>query len=172
MFPISVAVKEYAAECHISTQAVYARIRRKRSQLKGHVYKVDGKTVLDGYAQELLKPVGNLQLAEKADNLKKSLDSKTEETEKCNFEIERLNKKCAELTETVKSKNAEIDELKNTLSDKNAEIANLQKRISELTDKALNIEEYKENVDKVFSVLADSRNTGIVKKIENALKKA
>lgn len=49
-------VKEFCKKHKISHQAVYAKIRKKKKLLDGHIFK-DGCLMLDNFAEETLKPV-------------------------------------------------------------------------------------------------------------------
>lgn len=49
-------VKEFCEKYKISHQAVYAKIRKKKNLLDGHILK-SGCLVLDSFAEETLKPV-------------------------------------------------------------------------------------------------------------------
>ncbi len=150
-------VKEYAAECRISVQSVYSKIRGNGKKLKGHIFKENGKTILDDYAQELLKPAdGNSQLAKKADNLKVSLSKKSAEAEKSQSENTQLSAKVAELEKQLSEKNAEIEELKN--------------QIKTLTEKLTDFEIFKNRLDVIFALLEEAAETGIGKKLGIMLK--
>ena len=49
-------VNEYAAENHVSRQSVNSKINRHKDELKGHVFIINGRKMLDGFAQDFLKP--------------------------------------------------------------------------------------------------------------------
>ncbi len=150
-------VKEYAAECRISVQSVYSKIRVNGEKLKGHIFKENGKTVLDDYAQEILKPAeGNSQLAKKADNLKVSLSKKSAEAEKSQSENARLYNK--------------VTELENQLSEKNAEIEELKNQVKTLKEKLTDFESLKNRLDIIFALLEEAAETGIGKKLGIMLK--
>ncbi len=151
------SVKEYAAECHISVQSVYSKIKKNDKKLKGHIFKENGKTVLDDYAQEILKPAeGNSQLAKKADNLKVSLSKKSAEAEKSQSENARLCNKVTELEKKLSEKNAEIEELKN--------------QVKTLKEKLTDFESLKNRLDIIFALLEEAAETGIGKKLGIMLK--
>jgi len=146
------SVKEYAAECRISVQSVYSKIRGSGEKLKGHIFKENGKTVLDDYAQELLKPAeGNSQLAKKTDNLKISLSKKSAEAEKYQSENARLS--------------AKVAELEKQLSDKNADIVELKNQVKMLMEKLTDLENFKNRFDIIFELLEEAAETGIGKKL-------
>lgn len=49
-------VKEYAVENHVSRQSVNSKINRHKDDLNGHVFIINGRKMLDGFAQDFLKP--------------------------------------------------------------------------------------------------------------------
>ena len=68
-------VKEYAVENHVSRQSVNSKINRHKDELKGHVFIINGRKMLDGFAQDLLKPTkDNALLISKNAELEKSLE--------------------------------------------------------------------------------------------------
>ena len=69
-------VNEYAAENHVSRQSVNSKINRHKDELKGHVFIINGRKMLDGYAQNFLKPTkDNALLISKNAELEKSLEN-------------------------------------------------------------------------------------------------
>ena len=50
------AVKEYATEQHVSRQSVNSKINRHKEELKNHIFIINGRKVLDSFAQDFLKP--------------------------------------------------------------------------------------------------------------------
>ena len=69
-------VKEYAAENHVSRQSVNSKINRHKDELKGHVFIINGRKMLDGFAQDFLKPTkDNALLISKNAELEKSLEN-------------------------------------------------------------------------------------------------
>lgn len=71
-------IKELSEKYHISKQAIYAKIRKYKNQLGGHVYKEECLK-LDSFAEEMLKPViAKEKFYEENTNLKKRLAEMTE----------------------------------------------------------------------------------------------
>ena len=69
-------VNEYAAENHVSRQSVNSKINRHKDELKGHVFIINGRKMLDGFAQDFLKPTkDNALLISKNTELEKSLEN-------------------------------------------------------------------------------------------------
>ena len=69
-------VNEYAAENHVSRQSVNSKINRHKDELKGHVFLINGRKMLDGFAQDFLKPTkDNALLISKNAELEKSLEN-------------------------------------------------------------------------------------------------
>lgn len=111
-------VKEFSKKYQISPQAVYAKIRKKKTLLDGHITKSGGQLVIDEYAEECLKPkFADFTLVRKVQKLQNQLDGK-------NAECENLKKSLAdEITKNEK--------LQNCLDDKNSEIEKLQSQLAE-----------------------------------------
>jgi chromosome segregation ATPase len=177
-------VKEYAAEQHISQQAVYSKIRRNSEKLKSHIFKQNGKLILDKTAQEILMPVeGNCRLASKANRLENMLEEKTVESNYRQKSVRKLEGECdnlknqlserdskiASLESELSAEKAKTAELEQMLADEKAKTAEMEKRITELTDKALSIAEIQERLDRLFKVFEDNANTGVVKKVGDLL---
>ena len=49
-------VKEYADEQHVSRQSVNSKINCHKEELKDHIFTVNGRKVIDRFAQVFLKP--------------------------------------------------------------------------------------------------------------------
>ena len=49
-------IKEYAEKMHVSRQSVNSKINRHSEELKDHVFIINGRKVLDSFAQGILKP--------------------------------------------------------------------------------------------------------------------
>ena len=49
-------IKEYAEKMHVSRQSVNSKINRHKEELKNHIFIINGRKVLDGFAQGILKP--------------------------------------------------------------------------------------------------------------------
>jgi predicted DNA-binding protein YlxM (UPF0122 family) len=50
------SIKEYAEEMHVSRQSVNSKINRHMEELKNHIFIINGRKVLDSFAQDFLKP--------------------------------------------------------------------------------------------------------------------
>lgn len=69
-------VNEYAAENHVSRQSVNSKINRHKDELKGHVFIINGRKMIDSFAQDFLKPTkDNALLINKNAELEKSLEN-------------------------------------------------------------------------------------------------
>ena len=67
-------IREYAEKMHVSRQSVNLKINRHSEELKNHVFIINGRKVLDGFAQNFLKPTkDNALLINKNAELEKSL---------------------------------------------------------------------------------------------------
>lgn len=165
-----VTVKEYAAEQHISQQTVYAKISRNADKLKNHVFKLDGKTCLDETAQELLKPVsGNALLADKVQRLEAEIVKQKAETEKLKKEYRLYKDNESLLVKEADEYKKHIADLEQELSAEKAKTAEMEKRLAELSDISDNVTEFTERLFALFSVLEETANTGVGKKIGNLL---
>lgn len=93
-------VNEYAAENHVSRQSVNSKINRHKDELKGHVFIINGRKMLDGFAQDFLKPTkDNALLISKNAELQKSLEneknvSNTYATRSDRFGTNHQNRAC------------------------------------------------------------------------------
>ena len=170
-------VKEYAVENHVSRQSVNSKINRHKDELKGHVFIINGRKMLDGFAQDFLKPTkDNALLISKNAELEKSLEyekilskqnksfasSQGNKVKVMTAELETKNKLIAEYEDRIKK-------LEHSISEKNAFIAEKDKRIAELTDKAAAFENFAEQLNALFGVLEETANTSVGKKIGNLL---
>ena len=170
-------VKEYAVENHVSRQSVNSKINRHKDELKGHVFIINGRKMLDGFAQDFLKPTkDNALLISKNAELEKSLEyekilskqnksfasSQGNKVKVMTAELETKNKLIAEYEDRIKK-------LEQSISEKNAFIAEKDKRIAELTDKAAAFENFAEQLNALFGVLEETANTSVGKKIGNLL---
>lgn len=69
-----ITVKEYAEEMHVSRQSVNSKINCHSDELKNHVFTVNGRKVIDGFAQNFLKPTkDNALLISKNAELERAL---------------------------------------------------------------------------------------------------
>ena len=170
-------VNEYAAENHVSRQSVNSKINRHKDELKGHVFIINGRKMLDGFAQDLLKPTkDNALLISKNAELEKSLEneknvskqnkslanSQGNKVKVMTVELETKNKLIAEYEDRIKK-------MEQSISEKDAIIAEKDKRIVELTDKATSYDDFAERLNKLFAVFEDNANIGIVQKVATSL---
>ena len=170
-------VKEYAEEMYVSRQSVNSKINRHKEELKNHIFIINGRKVLDGFAQDFLKPTkDNDLLINKNTELENLLSI-------ANFES-RENKKLADskektivgLTHELKMKNKLFEDyvgimkkMEQCIIEKNTVIAEKDKRISELTDKAAAFENFAERLNMLFAVFEDNANISIVQKVASVL---
>ena len=170
-------VNEYAAENHVSRQSVNSKINRHKDELKGHVFIINGRKMLDGFAQDFLKPSkDNALLISKNAELQKSLEneknvskqnkslanSQGNKVKVMTVELETKNKLIAEYEDRIKK-------LEQSISEKDAIIAEKDNRIAELTDKAAAFENFAEQLTALFGVLEETANSSVGKKIGNLL---
>ena len=170
-------VNEYAAENHVSRQSVNSKINRHKDKLKGHVFIINGRKMLDGFAQDFLKPTkDNALLISKNAELEKSLEneknvskqnkslanSQGNKVKVMTVELETKNKLIAEYEDRIKK-------MEQSISEKDAIIAEKDKRIVELTDKATSYDDFAERLNKLFAVFEDNANIGIVQKVATSL---
>ena len=170
-------VNEYAAENHVSRQSVNSKMNRHKDELKGHVFIINGRKMLDGFAQDFLKPTkDNALLISKNAELEKSLEneknvskqnkslanSQGNKVKVMTVELETKNKLIAEYEDRIKK-------MEQSISEKDAIIAEKDNRIAELTDKAAAFENFAEQLTALFGVLEETANTSVGKKIGNLL---
>ena len=170
-------VNEYAAENHVSRQSVNSKINRHKDELKGHVFIINGRKMLDGFAQDFLKPSkDNALLISKNAELQKSLEneknvskqnkslanSQGNKVKVMTVELETKNKLIAEYEDRIKK-------MEQSISEKDVIIAEKDKRIAELTDKAAAFENFAEQLTALFGVLEETANSSVGKKIGNLL---
>lgn len=172
-----ITVKEYAEKMHVSRQSVNSKINRHSEELKNHIFIINGRKVLDSFAQDILKPTkDNALLISKNAELEKSLEyekiiskqnksfanSQGNKVKVMTLELETKNKLIAEYEVRIKK-------LEQTISEKDAIIAEKDKRIAELTDKAAAFDIFAERLDKLFAVFEDNANISIVQKVASGL---
>ena len=170
-------VNEYAAENHVSRQSVNSKINRHKDELNGHVFIINGRKMIDGFAQDFLKPTkDNALLISKNAELEKSLEnekilcmqnkslanSQGNKVKVMTVELETKNKLITEYEDRIKK-------LEQSISEKNAVIAEKDNRIAELTDKASAFENFAERLNMLFAVFEDNANIGIVQKVATSL---
>ena len=170
-------VNEYAAENHVSRQSVNSKINRHKDELKGHVFIINGRKMIDGFAQDFLKPTrDNALLISKNAELEKSLEnekilcmqnkslanSQGNKVKVMTVELETKNKLIAEYEDRIKK-------MEQSISEKDAIIAEKDNRIAELTDKVAAFEKFAERLNMLFAVFEDNANIGIVQKVATSL---
>ena len=170
-------VNEYAAENHVSRQSVNSKINRHKDELKGHVFIINGRKMLDGFAQDFLKPTkDNALLISKNAELEKSLEyekilckqnksfasSQGHKVKVMTLELETKNKLITEYEDRIKK-------MEQSISEKDAIIAEKDNRIAELTDKATSYGDFAERLNMLFAVFEDNANIGIVQKVATSL---
>lgn len=170
-------VKEYATEQHVSRQSVNSKINRHSEELKNHIFIINGRKVLDGFAQNFLKPTkDNALLISKNTELENTLNIvKFESRENKKFANSK-EKKIENLTHELKMKNKLFEnyvgimkKMEQCIIEKNALIAEKDKRIAELTDKAAAFDIFAERLDRLFNVFEDNANISIVQKVASGL---
>ena len=170
-------IREYADKMHVSRQSVNSKINRHMEHLKNHIFIINGRKMLDEFAQDFLKPTkDNALLISKNTELentlnivkfesrenKKLADGKEKKIQNLTFELETKNKLFEEYVVIVKK-------MEQCIIEKNALIAEKDKRISELTDKASAFDNFAERLDRLFDVFEDNANIGIVQKVASGL---
>ena len=126
-------VKALCEKYKISHQAVYAKIRKKKKLLDGHIFK-DGCLMLDDYAVEMLKPVSaDGRFFEESEILKNELEKKSKNFENLQDELYFKNEKIAKLEKSLNDKISEIDNLQKQLAEQNSKNADLIKSVERLT---------------------------------------
>ena len=170
-------VKEYAPEQHDSRQSVNSKINRHSEELKNHVFIINGRKVIDGFAQDFLKPTkDNALLISKNAELEKSLSITKFESRENKKLADSKEKKITNLTHELETKNKLFEEyvgimkkMEQCIIEKNSLIAEKDKRIAELTDKASAFDNFAERLDRLFAFFEDNANIGIVQKVASGL---
>lgn len=170
-------VKEYAEEMHVSRQSVNSKINRHKEELKNHIFIINGRKMLDEFAQDFLKPTkDNALLISKNTELENALNIVKFESRENKKLADSKEKKITNLTHELETKNKLFEEyvgimkkMEQCIIEKNALIAEKDKRITELTDKASAFDIFSERLDKLFTVFEDNANIGIVQKVASGL---
>ena len=170
-------IKEYAEKMHVSRQSVNSKINRHSEELKNHIFIINGRKVLDGFAQDFLKPTkDNALLISKNAELEKSLSIAKFESRENKKLADIKEKKIACLTHELEMKNKLFNDyvgimkkMEQCIIEKNALIAEKDKRIAELTDKAAAFENFAERLNMLFAVFEDNANISIVQKVASGL---
>lgn len=172
-----ITVKEYAEEMHVSRQSVNSKINRHKEELKNHIFIINGRKMLDEFAQDLLKPTkDNALLISKNIELENTLNIDKFESRENKKLADGKEKKIANLIHELETKNRLFEEyvgimkkMEQCIIEKNTLISEKDKRISELTDKVSAFNNFAERLDRLFAVFEDNANIGIVQKIASGL---
>ncbi len=170
-------IREYAEEMHVSRQSVNSKINRHSEELKDHVFIINGRKVLDSFAQDFLKPTkDNALLISKNAKLVDLLSIAKFESSENKKLADSKEKKIENLTHELKMKNKLFEDyvgimkkMEQCIIEKNTLIAEKDKRIAELADKAAAFKNFAERLDKLFAVFEDNANIGIVQKVASGL---
>ncbi len=170
-------IKEYAEKMHVSRQSVNSKINRHSEELKNHIFIINGRKVLDGFAQDFLKPTkDNALLISKNTELEKSFSIANFESRENKKLADSKEKKISNLTHELDMKNMLFNDyvgimkkMEQCIIEKNALIAEKDKRIAELIDKAAAFDILAERLDKLFAVFEDNANISIVQKVASSL---
>ena len=170
-------VKEYATEQHVSRQSVNSKINRHSEELKNHIFIINGRKVIDGFAQDFLKPTkDNALLISKNAELENILNIVKFESRENKKLADSKEKKISNLTHELEMKNKMFNDyvgimkkMEQCIIEKNALIAEKDKRIAELTEKVSDFEAFAERLDRLFAVFEDNANIGIVQKVASGL---
>ena len=170
-------IKEYAEKMHVSRQSVNSKICRHSEELKSHVFIINGRKVLDSFAQDFLKPTkNNALLISKNAELENLLSIANFESRENKKLADSNGKKIAGLTHELEMKNKLFNDyvgimkkMEQCIIEKNSLIAEKDKRIAELTDKASAFENFAERLNMLFAVFEDNANISIVQKVASGL---
>ena len=170
-------IREYAEKMHVSRQSVNSKINRHSEKLKNHIFIIKGRKVLDGFAQDFLKPTkDNALLISKNAELEKSLSIAKFESRESKKLADSNGKKIAGLTYELEMKNKLFNDyvgimkkMEQCIIEKNALIAEKDKRIDELIDKAVAFENFTERLNMLFAVFENNANISIVQKVASGL---
>ena len=170
-------IKEYAEKMHVSRQSVNSKINRHSGELKNHIFIINGRKMLDEFAQDILKPTkDNALLISKNTELENILNIVKFESRENKKLADSKEKKIAGLTHELEMKNKLFEDyvgimkkMEQCIIEKNTLIAEKDKRIAELADKAAAFKNFAERLDKLFAVFEDNANIGIVQKVASGL---
>ena len=170
-------IKEYAEKMHVSRQSVNSKINRHSEELKNHIFIINGRKMLDEFAQDILKPTkDNALLISKNTELENTLNIVKFESRENKKLADSKEKKIAGLTHELEMKNKLFNayvgimkKMEQCIIEKNALIAEKDKRIAELTDKAAVFDILAERLDKLFALFEDNANISIVQKVASGL---
>mgnify|MGYP002678800143 CR=1 FL=1 len=172
-----ITVKEYAEKMQVSRQSVNSKINRHSEELKNHVFIINGRKVLDSFAQDFLKPTkDNALLINKNTELENSLSIVKFESRENKKLADSKEKKIVGLTHELEMKNKLFNDyvvimkkMEQCIIEKNALIAEKDKRLAELTEKVSDFEAFAERLDRLFNVFEDNANISIVQKVASGL---
>ena len=170
-------IKEYAEKMHVSRQSVNSKINRHSGELKNHIFIINGRKMLDEYAQDILKPTkDNALLISKNAELENTLNIVKFESRENKQLADGKEKKISNLTHELEMKNKLFNDyvgimkkMEQCIIEKNAVIAEKDKRIDELTEKAAAFDIFAERLDKLFALFEDNANISIVQKVASGL---
>lgn len=104
-------IKEYAEKMHISRQSVNSKINRHKEELKNHIFIINGRKMLDEFAQDLLKPTkDNALLISKNIELENTLNIEKFESRENKKLADGKEKKIANLIHELETKNRLFEE--------------------------------------------------------------
>ena len=134
-----ISVREFCDKNNLKVAGIYQKIRRKESELEGHVIKRDGFIALDEVAQELLKPQNNKKSVMRLKKIEEELsvmkaeqvlsDKKLKEQETL---IESMRKGVSDLKEKNELLMVKMIEKEHMINDMKKELSNLSLSISVL----------------------------------------
>ncbi|WP_455526350.1 hypothetical protein [Huintestinicola sp.] len=161
----------------LMTKSVNSKINRHMEELKNHVFIINGRKMLDKFAQDILKPTkDNALLISKNTELERSLSIAKFESRENKKLADSKEKKITGLTHELEMKNMLFEEyvvimkkMEQCIIEKNTVIAEKDKRIDELTEKAAAFDIFAERLDKLFAVFEDNANISIVQKVASGL---
>ena len=172
-----ITVKEYAEKMHVSRQSVNSKINLHKKELKNHILIINGRKMLDEFAQDFLKPTkDNALLISKNTELENTLNIVKFESRENKKLADSKEKKISNLTHELEMKNKLFNDyvgimkkMEQCIIEKNALIAEKDKRIAELTNKAAAFDIFAERLDRLFNVFEDNSNISIVQKVASGL---
>ena len=148
-------VKEFCEKYKISHQAVYAKIRKKKNLLDGHIFK-NGCLVLDSFAEETLKPVSaDGRFFEESEILKTELAKKNQDFENLQDELYFKNEKISNLEKSLTEKISENEILQKQLAEQNLKNADLIKSVERLSEE---VAEKRKIINKLQNDISEQLN--------------
>lgn len=148
-------VKEFCEKYKISHQAVYAKIRKKKNLLDGHIFK-DDCLVLDSFAEEALKPVStDGRFFKESEILKTEFAKKSQDFENLQDELYFKNEKISNLEKSLNDKISENEILQKQLAEQNLKNADLIKSVERLSEEILG---KSKTIDKLQNDISEQLN--------------